>query len=196
VAHIVLIGPIGVGKSTVAPLVASLTGRSIVSMDEVRFDYFRRAGYDDTLAATFGSSGDIAGLIAYWKPYEADAVEQLVVDESDAVLDFGAGHADYPDGPLLDRVAAALAEHFVVLLMPAKSTEESAQLLRPQLDDEHAGAVHELNRGFIASPSFRQLADTTVYVAGRTPAEIAAEVVERWRATAPRASASSRPQPS
>lgn len=179
-----LIGPIGVGKSTVAPLVASLIGREMVSMDEVRFDYYRRAGYDDTLAATFGSSGDIAGLIGYWKPYEADAVEHLVVDQSDAVLDFGAGHADYPEGPLLDRVAAALTEHFVVLLMPSESTDESTQLLRRRLDDQH-DAVHELNRGFIASPSFRQLADTTVYVAGRTPAEIAAEVVERWRATAP-----------
>jgi shikimate kinase len=184
VAHVVLIGPIGVGKSTVAPLIASLTSRVVVSMDEVRFDYYRRAGYEDTLAATFESSGDIAGLIGYWKPYEADAVEHLVADQTDAVLDFGAGHADYPDGPLLDRVAAALAEHFVVLLMPAESSEESARLLRARLDDEHADAVHELNRGFIASPSFRRLADTTVYVAGRTPAEIAAEVVERWRARA------------
>lgn len=69
--------------------------------------------------------------------------------------------------------------------MPAESTEESAQLLRRRLDDEHADAVNELNRGFIATQSFRQLADTIVYVAGRTPAEIAAEVAERWRATAP-----------
>lgn len=48
-------------------------------MDEVRFDYYRRAGYDDALAATFTSSGDFSGLIRYWKPYEADAVEHLVV---------------------------------------------------------------------------------------------------------------------
>ena len=101
------------------------------------------------------------------------------------MLDFGASHADYPDGPLQDRVAAALAEHFVALLMPVESTQESAQLLRLRLDDEHADAVHELNRGFIGSRSFRQLADKTVYVAGRTPAEIATEVVELWRSTAP-----------
>ena len=174
-----MIGPIGVGKSTVAPIVASLTGRPVVSMDEVRFDYYRRAGFDAALAATFASIGDVNGLIGYWKPYEAEAVEHLVVDHTDAVLDFGAGHADYPDGPLLDRVAAALAEHFVVLLMPAESTEESAQLLRSRLDDEHADVVHELNRGFIASPSFRLLADTIVYPAGSKPSEIAAEVVVR-----------------
>lgn len=101
------------------------------------------------------------------------------------MLDFGAGHADYPDGPLLDRVAAALAEHFVVLLMPVESTAESAQLLRLHLDDEHAGAVHELTRCFIESRSLRQLADKTVFVAGRTPPEIAVEVVERWRSVAP-----------
>lgn len=27
-------------------------------------------------------------------PYEADAVEHLIADQTDAVLDFGAGHAD------------------------------------------------------------------------------------------------------
>lgn len=100
------------------------------------------------------------------------------------MLDFGAGHADYPHGPLFNRIAAALAEHFVVLLMPSKSPEESAQLLRARFAGDHAETVHELNRGFIASQSFRQLADTTVYVAGLTPAEIAAEVVECWRAAA------------
>jgi len=154
-------------------------------MDEVRFDYYRRAGYDDAVADAFMSSGDIAGLIGYWKPYEADAVEHLVVDQTDAVLDLGAGHADYPDGPLLDRVAVALADHFVVLLMPHESSVESAQLLRTRIDEEHSDVVHELNRGFITSQSFRRLADTTVYVAGGTPAEIAAEVVERWQATRP-----------
>lgn len=64
-AHAVLIGPIGVGKSTVAPHIASLTGRTMVSMDEVRFGYYRRAGYDDARAARFASSGDFAGLIGY-----------------------------------------------------------------------------------------------------------------------------------
>jgi hypothetical protein len=109
VAHVVLIGPIGVGKWTVAPLVASLTGRAMVSMDDVRFDNYRRAGYHDALAATFASTGDIAGLIGYWRPGEADAVEHLVVDHTEAAR-LPAGHADYPDGPLLDRVAAALAD--------------------------------------------------------------------------------------
>ena len=178
-AHLVLIGPIGVGKSTVAPIVASLTGRSVVDVDEVRFEYYRRAGYDDARAEAFLADGDVFGLTRYWKPFEADALEHLVVDHTDAVLDLGAGHADYPDGPLLDRVTAALREHFVVLLLPHESVEESNDFLRPRVGDQ-AEVVHELNQTFVESRSFRLLADTTVLVAGRTPEEIASEVVRRW----------------
>jgi shikimate kinase len=183
-AHLVLIGPIGVGKSTVAPIVASLTGRATVSVDEVRFEHYRRAGYDDARADAFLATGDVFGLTRYWKPFEADALEHLVRDHTDVVLDLGAGHADYPDGPLLDRVATALAEHFVVLLMPSGSVEESVDFLRPRVGDQ-AEVVHELNRTFVESRSFRLLADTTVLVAGLTPDEVAAEVVRRWESARP-----------
>lgn len=179
-AHLVLIGPIGVGKSTVAPIVADLLGRSTVSVDEVRFEYYRRAGYDDVTADQFLATGDVFGLTRYWKPFEADAVERVVVDHTDAVLDLGAGHADFPHGPLLDRVAAALEGHFVVLLLPYDSVEASNDFLRPRVGDQ-AEVVHELNRTFVASRSFRLLADATVHVAGRTPDQVAAEVVRHWQ---------------
>ncbi len=181
-AHIVLIGPMKVGKSTTAPLVASLTGRERVDVDDVRFDHYRRNGYDDSLAGSLASSGDYVGLIAYWKPFEADLVEYLVATHHDAVLDLGAGHADYPPGPLLERVVAALSDHYVVLLLPSASHEKSAELLASRFTEEDGGdGLRELNRDFITSSSFRQLADTTIYVAGLTPEDVAAEVVARWR---------------
>ncbi|MCW2866264.1 MAG: hypothetical protein JWR20_452, partial [Marmoricola sp.] len=77
------------------------------------------------------------------------------------------------------RVTDALEEHFVVLLMPCVSVEESNDFLRPRVGDQ-AEVVHELNRTFVESRSFRLLADTTVLVAGHTPDDVAAEVVRRW----------------
>lgn len=94
------------------------------------------------LAGSLASSGDYAGLIAYGKPFEADLVEHLVARHHDAVLDLGAGHADYPPGPLLGRVVAASSEHYVVLLLPSASHEKSARLLASRFTAEALLVIH------------------------------------------------------
>ena len=47
---IILIGPIGAGKSTVGSLLATRLGLSQCSMDEYRWGYYKEIGYDEKLA--------------------------------------------------------------------------------------------------------------------------------------------------
>ena len=49
-SDIILIGPIGVGKSTMATLLARKLRVSSVSLDKVRFKYYRHIGYDQCVA--------------------------------------------------------------------------------------------------------------------------------------------------
>lgn len=49
-SEIVLIGPPFVGKSTTGKLVAQELGIPQVSLDDLRWDYYREIGFDDALA--------------------------------------------------------------------------------------------------------------------------------------------------
>jgi shikimate kinase len=49
-SDIILIGPIGAGKSTVGSLLAVQLGLPQCSMDERRWHYYKEIGYDETLA--------------------------------------------------------------------------------------------------------------------------------------------------
>ncbi len=128
---IILIGPIGAGKSTVAALLAERTGLPRHPMDELRWDYYRQAGYDDAGAAKAEEREGFYGLAQYWKPFEADVVERIVVEHPDSVIDFGAGHSVYEEAELFARVQRALTPFpNVVLLLPSPDPDESVRILQ------------------------------------------------------------------
>jgi shikimate kinase len=107
--HIALIGPIGVGKSTIAPIVGARLGRPVIDLDDMRAEFYATLGYDDAAADDIYRRDGVGGLIRYWKPFEIDLVEHVAAREPDAVLDFGAGHSHYEDEDQRQRAAAATA---------------------------------------------------------------------------------------
>ncbi len=61
-AEVVLIGPIGAGKSTIGALLAETLGMPQVSLDDIRFDYFREIGF-----SSHPSNKLLAKHIVYWR---------------------------------------------------------------------------------------------------------------------------------
>jgi shikimate kinase len=176
---IVLIGPIGAGKSTVAALLAKKLNLPRRSMDEFRWDYYAEIGYDKGIAKQKHEMEGFWGLYRYWKPFEAYAVERLLSVSSHCVIDFGAGHSVYEDDELLHRVQQVLAPYpNVVLLLPSPNLDESLQIL-----NDRSGYVPDgqpnINEHFVRHPSNYKLAKFTVYGNGRTPEEICDEIVCR-----------------
>jgi hypothetical protein len=175
---IILIGPLGVGKSTVGALLAEQLGRPCVSMDDLRLSYYAEIGYDRDLAAHKRATEGFWGMYRYWKPFEAHAVERILADHADCVIDFGAGHSVYEDSELFERVRRALEPYpNVVLLLPAPDLAESLRILAGR--EEGADAMAEINRHFLEHPSNALLARYTVYTGESTPAEVCAEVLAR-----------------
>lgn len=165
--EIILIGPIGAGKSTVGGLLSESLGIPQVSMDDVRFEYYKEIGYDTDYAATLRQEKGLPALIAYWKPFEVHAVERLLADHRDCVFDLGAGHTVYEDSGLFERVSRALSPfRNVILLLPDPDVELSLDIM--ERFDPVLQRDREINRHFLIHPSNSLLARHTIYWRGYT----------------------------
>jgi shikimate kinase len=178
-ANIILIGPIGCGKSTVSELLSQWLDVPRRSMDELRWYYYDEIGYDHSIARQKYIEERDWGLYRYWKSFEAHAVERILSDFSGCVIDFGAGNTVYDDEELFGRVRRALSPHpAVVLLLPSPDVEESIRILRSR-NRYLTDVQHEINQHFVRHRSNYDLAKVIVYTKDRTPEQTADEVL-RW----------------
>ena len=174
---VILIGPIGAGKTTLGRLIAAALSLPQVSMDDVRFKYYREIGYDDSIAKQRYAGDGFWGLYKYWKPFEAYAVERVLTEHPGCVIDFGAGHSVYEDEALLTQAKCLLAPHpNVILVLPSADLSTSLKVLRnrrPSLVDIEP----DINKHFITHASNYELAKFIVYTADRTPEDSCAEIL-------------------
>jgi len=166
--EIILIGPVGAGKSTIGELLATGLGLPQVSLDDIRFNYFREIGYDEEYGRRLRAEQGFPALVAYWKPFEAYAVERVLVDYRDCVFDFGAGFTVYEDAVLLERVRSALAPfRNVVLLLPDPDVATAQAIMESY--DPFVVRDREINLHFLSHPSNRLLARHVIYWRGLSP---------------------------
>jgi shikimate kinase len=176
-SEIILIGPIGVGKSTQGELLAAHLGLPQCAIDDHRWTYYQEIGYDELLAKHLRESGGFIALYRYWKPFEAHAVERLLSEHHNCVIDFGAGHSVYDEPELFQRVQCALAPYAnVVLLLPSPDLEESVQILHQQ-QGHSVSCDFDFTDYFVKHPANHALAKFVVYTQGKTPVETRDEIL-------------------
>jgi hypothetical protein len=174
--EIILIGPVGAGKSTIGQLLATKLGLPQVSLDDIRFNYFREIGYDEEYGRRLRAEKGFPALVDYWKPFEAYAVERVVADHRDCVFDFGAGYTVHEDVLLFERVRKALTPfRNVVLLLPDPDVATSQAIMESY--DATVARDREINLHFLSHPSNRLLATHIVYWRGLTPDQTRDEVL-------------------
>lgn len=176
-SEIILIGPMGVGKSTIGKLLSEKLQIPQIEMDEIRTKYYKEIGYDEELAKSKIKSEGFWGLYQYWKPFEAHAVERLLSEHNNCVIDFGAGHSVYEDDRLFERIHKIISPYkYVILLLPSPDLNESISIL----NDREAflrEVKPNINEHFIKHHSNYDLAKYTVYTKGKTPEETCAEIL-------------------
>jgi hypothetical protein len=177
--EIILIGPMGAGKSTLGRLLADRLGMSLCALDEIGWTYYCAAGFDaDEERRLRAAHGWVASL-RYWAPFNLDALERVLADYHDCVFDCGAGHSVYDDPAHLARAQRALAPFpNVVLVLPSPDPVTAASVLRarrpPPSDDGFDLATYAASH-----PANRLLARHVVYTEDKTPEETRGEVLDR-----------------
>ncbi len=172
----ILTGPIGVGKTTTAELLAARLDVPQVSMDDLRWDYYNELGYDQDLAAQIEEREGFWGLYRYWKPIEAYAVERITSEHRDCVFDFGAGHSVFEDRRLFHRVHRVLAQYAnLILLLPCPDVTAALEILASR-EESLRTMQPNINEHFMRHPSNAALAKHVIYTWEKTPAELCDEL--------------------
>ena len=188
-ASIILIGPIGAGKTTQMKLLGTRLGWPAFDLDDLRWEYYKEIGYDEAYANGLRDSGDWFALERYWKPFEAHSVERVLADYPvNHVIAFGGGQSVYDDPQLFARVERALAPFPVILLMPTPDIEQSTLIGRqriaalvPELPESALDMITSLNRALLTSPSNARLAKHTLYTQGQSPEQTCDAIVALLR---------------
>lgn len=177
-SDIILIGAMGAGKSTIGRLLAQKLNLSQVSMDRLRWNYYAEVGWSKEKQQEIAEKEGFAGVYRYWKQYDLYAVERLLDEHTNCVIDFGAGHSIYEEDEDLERAGELLAPYTnVILLLPSPNLAESVAILEQRNQLNINGM--EANRFVMTHPSNRELAKLVAYTEGKTPAETRDEILER-----------------
>ena len=175
-SDIILIGPEGTGKSTIGKLLSQKLNLPQVSMDEIRWEYYKEIGWEADTQRQIRQQEGFTGVYRYWKRFDLHGIERLLSEHSNCVIDFGAGHSVYEEDADFARASELLSAYKnVVLLLPSPDLDESVEILKQRNKLTINGV--EINRFFMTHPSNQKLAKQVIYTKGKTPEEIKEEIL-------------------
>lgn len=168
------------GKSTVGKLLAEKLALPQISLDDLRWDYYREIGYDETLAQEIRQKGGFLALVAYWSLFNSHAVERILAEHSNCVFDFGAGPLIFDNSIQQTQIENALKPYAnVIRLLPSPDLDKSINILQKR--GQHLQGTNaqgfDWSTFFVKHAANRQLAKYQLFTDGSTPTETCAEIL-------------------
>lgn len=160
---IILIGPMGTGKSTISKMFSEDMNMESISLDDrnkLKDLYQYENSFNNFKDFEFFLTGNV--LTSLDKP---------------SIIDFGAGHSVYED-PILFFEIKSLIDKFdnVVLLLPSKDKNESLNILNERRNIEKYSSKYFDNKHFVYSPYNEILAKDIVYTKDKSKKEVLLEI--------------------
>jgi len=173
---IILVGPVAVGKTTTAKLLSEKLNKPLISMDDLRFDYYKEIGYnDDHMKELFEKAG-IMAIYQYGKIFDTYSIERILEDHQNCIFDFGGGNNASGFNFEFNRINRALSSYEnTVLLFPCADKEEALKFIYKRRD--FSQMQRELVEHIVYDESNFKLAKHTVFVKDKTPEDVCNEVL-------------------
>ena len=174
------------GKSTICPLLAQKLDLPHYPLDMVRWYYHFKAGFKLLESEKISKKSQL-DFLTHMEPYRLDAVEQVVKEFSDGIIEFGAAHSHFKDPVNLNRAKNVLGDiEFRFLLLPTTDQQKNLQILNQRLlkrvpsgpQTVTAKNYLKINKIFLSSKSAYQLANHTIYTQGKTPEQVAEAMIK------------------
>lgn len=166
---IILIGPMGVGKSTISDELSKENNLERISLDNQKA---LKEFYEDK------------DMFLNFKDFEFYLMASVLTSlDKPKIIDFGAGHSIY-ENPLMFLEFKKLISRFsnVVLLMPCENKEESLRIINERISEKRDNTdIHKLNdnKHFVYSPYNYEVATITEYTNDKNKEEIVKEINEK-----------------
>ena len=178
-SDIVLIGPIGAGKTTVGRLLAEKLGLPQVSLDALCYDYYREIGWNGQEALRIYEQQGAEAFNEYTSRFEPHGVERVLSEHPHSVIDMGGVQTVHENETRFTRVQKALASYTnVVLLLPCSDQDESVRILKTRNSHQSAQYLQRLEH-LARLPCNHALAKFIVYTEGKSPEQVRDEILER-----------------
>jgi len=171
---IILIGPIGVGKSTQADLLAEKLNMPRCSYDVVKGKYWLKFGLDTDTAHYIEKQHGTYAMISYMNEFKYKTVCAIVRDHPGHIIDFGGGAQTFDEAHQLAKVREVfnpIANIF--LLLPSPDVATSINSL-PGLKEDYP-----INAYLITHASNKLFAKHTIYTLGKSAQRICDEIMDR-----------------
>jgi shikimate kinase len=179
---ILFIGPVRAGKSTLAKLVSLRLNLPLVPLDDIKERYYREAGYNNELAKQIRMQDGFLAFMFYRMLFEVHAVECVLRDHYEAVIDCGAGVGPFENTQDLDHIQNLFqAIPNIFYLIPAENIKESLRILHERDLNPPTDVKFDINEHFLRHPGYRLLTKHVIYSAGKTPEETCLEVIALLR---------------
>lgn len=186
--EIVLTGPLSAGKTSLALYLSVRLQQPSYPLDRLKWYYFYRNGYDLATGSMLLQLGGFAALLKYARAYfTVRDLERFLDEFRNGVIDFGANHSVFDDPASLEEAQRILQPFVnVVLLLPTPDPERNIAILTERIRQRYSGRERtpqvvesyiEVNKEFIANPSYALLARHVVYTHGKTIEETGEEVI-------------------